>query len=529
VKKLESLHLASEAKVLEISAAIKAQVTGGDTGLPNETVKRLVREARKLQADSKRQLRLLQRNCGISEAEICAIERALERERLPSGDAFWHDQILQSRATEDLDELAESGLAQLLANIDPDWLRREATKQYRLSSGFLTCALHLVSGIPVGTCPQVEGPQRFARMLLVCQDHLKNRADLDFFSAAMFVPEVAVLGNSLKEIPALGAEAQRKLDSLPFLTDDAVTSTIFELLVGAACVRRGLSVTMVPEDRAHKVPDFRVTGLGAIPGAIECKRRLGLTVYELDEARHVEALYQPLRTSLKERGFHCSVEVAFAVPVRAISARELAEPILENASFGRDQDTTPTRWGSFRIRRLPHFDTIPRTRLYSPDFISHVFGWHVLENEWDGIFCEVESPTAIMVNSYRMPLCLKWRSETEEAVTRRARGIRSLWTNAIKQIPPGEIGFVYIAYPEGGRPAIADARTQHILKTMEESWHHWFVRIPVTVINRLYPRPIHEGRPDLIESVLPGAAKGQEHWLTYLPWTVFTRQFEGRL
>jgi hypothetical protein len=380
--------------------------------------------------------------------------------------------------------------------------------------------------IPVGTRPQVEGPQRFARMLLICQDHLNKRADLDFFSAAMFVPEIAVLGNSLEEIAELGPEAQRKLESLPFLPDDAVTSTIFELLVGAACIRRGLSVTMVPEDRAQKVPDFRVTGLGAIPGAIECKRRLGLTVYELEEARQVEALYQPLRNALQERGFHCSVEAAFTVPVRAVSPREFSEPILDNASFGRDQDTTPTRWGSFRIRRLPYYDTIPRTRLYSPDFIGHAFGWQVLENEWDGLFCEVEAPTTIMVNSYRMPLCLKWRSETEEALTKRSRGIGSLWTNAIKQIPPGEIGFVYIAYPEGGRPAIADARTRHILKTMEESWHHWFVRIPVTVISRIYPRPTHEGRPDLIENVLPGSAKGQEHWLTHLPWTVFTRQFE---
>lgn len=283
---------------------------------------------------------------------------------------------------------------------------------------------------------------------------------------------------------------------------------------------------MVPEDRARKVPDFRVTGLGAISGAIECKRRLGLTVYELDEAGQVEALYLPLRAALQKEGFHCSVEVAFAVPVRSVSAGEFSEPILENASFGRDQETTATTWGSFRIRRLPYFDTIPRTRLYSPDFIRHVFGWDVMENEWDGLFCEVESPASIMVNSYRMPICLKWRSEAEEAITKRSRGIGSLWTNAIKQIPPGEIGFVYIAYPEGGRPATADARTKHILKTMEESWHHWYVRIPVTVISRLYPRPMHEGRPDLIESVLPGSAKGQEHWLTYLPWTVFTRQFE---
>jgi hypothetical protein len=52
------------------------------------------------------------------------------------------------------------------------------------------------------------------------------------------------------------------------------------------------------------------------------------------------------------------------------------------------------------------------------------------------------------------------------------------------------------------------------------------VRVPVSVVSRLYPRSLGEGRPDLIENVLPGAAKGQEFWLTKVPWMVFTRQFE---
>jgi hypothetical protein len=80
---------------------------------------------------------------------------------------------------------------------------------------------------------------------------------------------------------------------------------------------------------------------------------------------------------------------------------------------------------------------------------------------------------------------------------------------------------------KGARAAIADARTRHILKYMgKESWHRWSVRVPVTVISRLYARPVGVGCPDLIENSLPGATKGQEFWLTKLPWTVFTRQFE---
>jgi hypothetical protein len=34
------------------------------------------------------------------------------------------------------------------------------------------------------------------------------------------------------------------------------------------------------------------------------------------------------------------------------------------------------------------------------------------------------------------------------ALTKKARGLTSLWAHAVQQIPNGEIGFVYIAYPE---------------------------------------------------------------------------------
>ena len=138
----------------------------------------------------------------------------------------------------------------------------------------------------------------------VCQDHLLRRWDLDFFRGATFVPEIAVLGNSLNEISALGSEAENKLASLPFMTDEKVSATVYELLVGAACVRHGLQIVMQPEDRSNKVPDYRITGLSAIPAAIECKRRLGLTSYEIEEAQFVERLYGMIRSPLKERGIH---------------------------------------------------------------------------------------------------------------------------------------------------------------------------------------------------------------------------------
>lgn len=527
LERLATLRADSEAKTQELSAAIKAQVAAGDRSQPNETVRRLVKDLRKLQADFLRQVRLLQRAHGISEAEIRAIERVREAQLLPeSDDQYWRTEIERTRTSESLDAIVEPGLERLLSRIDPEWLRTEARKPYRLGSAFLTNPLHLVNGVRVGMGQDSTGPQRFARMLLVCQDHLMKRWDLDFFAAAMFVPEVAVLGNSLGEIGALGPEAERKLARLPLMTDENVSATVFELLVGGACVRRGLNVAMVPEDRSRKVPDYRITGFGAIPGAIECKRRLGLTSYELDEAERVEKLYASIRLALHQGGIHGSVEASFRVPLRTVACPEFVDQVLAAVRHDRDQEPTLTSWGALAFRRLPYSGTIPATRLYSPEYLQRVFGWNTLQDEWDGLLCEVEAPLRIDVKQFTMPLCLKWRSESEEALTKKARGVTSLWADAVKQIPDGDIGFIYVAYPEGARPALADARTRHILKAAGEFWHRWSVRVPVTIFIRLYPRALGPGSPDLIENAILGAAEGQEFWLTKVPHRAFTGQIK---
>jgi hypothetical protein len=466
--------------------------------------------------------RALQRAHGISEAELRAIEHEYEAARLPVyDDRYWRVQVEETPPSEYLDDAAPRGLKELLRLVDPSWLAEQAEKPYRLGDSYREQPLHLVSGVRAGVNADAGGPQRFARMLLVCLDHLARLPELDFFAAATFVPEIAVLGNSLNEVRALGSNAEEKLAQLPRMSDEKVSSTIYEMLVGAACVRRGLGVTMVPEHGAGKAPDFKVSGIGPIPGAIECKRRLGLTRYEIAEARHVERLYAGIRQFFREEAICGSLEVVFRIPVSNVDPAQFAQIAFDLASSGRDE-SVERPWGGVTFRPLRFYDEIPYTRLYAPDYLERVFGWAQLQDEWDGLLCEVEPPPAVGVSKYRLPRCVKWRSESSEAMIKKARGIASLWADAVKQIPDGDIGFVYIGYPEGSRPAVADARTRHIMKSAEEFWHRWSVRVPVTVISRLYPRALGPGSPDLIESAFPGVAQGQDHWLTKVPVRVFT-------
>jgi hypothetical protein len=42
------------------------------------------------------------------------------------------------------------------------------------------------------------------------------------------------------------------------------------------------------------------------------------------------------------------------------------------------------------------------------------------------------------------------------------------------------------------------------------------------VVNRLYPRAVHEGRPDLIENAVRIGADGEDIWQGRMPAAVFT-------
>jgi hypothetical protein len=132
--------------------------------------------------------------------------------------------------------------------------------------------------------------------------------------------------------------------------------------------------------------------------------------------------------------------------------------------------------------------------------LQSTFGWSEETLKWDGLVCEVADPHGLVISKAIRPTCMKWRSAAPSAAAKRARGITSLYGDAVKQIPPGETGIIYIAYPEFARAEVADARTRNIL---DSDWHHSaLVRVPLTFVTRLYPRPLGHGLPDLIENTI---------------------------
>ncbi len=515
----EEIRHAADAKLAELVAAIKQQeATEPGASRPGPEVRRLTGELRAINAKLGRIGKRMQDAVGVTEDDLEAIERAALP---PYDDRWWRHQIVETPPSEYLDEFTPQAVQALLNHVDPDWLRDQATRAHRLDDTFLSMPLHIVGGVRIPRAGAPAPPQRFAHMLLVAIDHLEKRDDLDFFSAAGFVPELTALGCRLDLLPSLGPEAVRKFERLPIATDDDVPSMIYELLVGTACVLKGRDIEMLPASGSGKSPDFRLHNMHA-PAVLECKRRQGLTRYELEEAAVVERLYEPLREIVKANGLHGSLEVRFRVPVDRVDPGDFVRTVSPALDQSNDADGVVAGWGELSYRRLPFTGDTSDTRLYSPDYLQQVFGWSPLDNDWDGLLCEVEPPARIRVRRVRLPFCMKWRSDSSEALTKKARGVTSLWASAAKQIPAGEVGFIYIAYPEGQRGEVADARTRHIVATSLELWHRWSIRIPVTVIGRLYARPLGPGVPDLIESALPGVSPGEEHWLAQLPGRVFS-------
>ena len=514
----DRLTAAASAKFAELVAAIKKADAAGGNPSTHPELRELAEELEAIHAKLGRVISQSQEAIGVSEEEMVAIEQA---QLPPSDDRWWLHQILATPPSEYLDNFCQKSVNAILERIDHEWLRQEAAHPYRLDDRFIASPLHLVAGTRIPTKEEPPPPQRFAHMLLVALDHLAKRDDLDFFAAASFVPELAALGRRLDFIPRLGPEAVRKFEHLPTATADEVASTIYELLVGTACAAKGLKTEMLPASRTGKSPDFRLHNLAA-PAVVECKRRLGLTHYDLAEAGEVQRLYGRLREIARAGGFHGALEVRFKVPIETVETANFLSVAIPLLNHWADIEGICADWGEVSYRRLPFVGKLTETRLYSPDFLKRVFAWSPLGNEWDGLLCEVEPPRSIRVRTFRNPFCLKWRSDSQDAITKKARGITSLWAKAAKQIPPGEVGFIYIAYPEGQRSELADARTRHISETSASLYHRWSIQIPVTMISRLFARSLGSGEPDLIESVLPAVSLDGERWLTKLPAQVFT-------
>lgn len=427
---------------------------------------------------------------GLLEDVLGSDDRAPAQEnRLRREDLTAH--VLPSDA--DIDDYLPDALDNLMRIVNPAWLEAEATKPYRLDSKYRKNTLSLVGGRRADN----PGIHRFAHDLLVAKDFLDGAENYDFHMGALYVPELTALGSALPLLDEVKGDTKQRIADLAAGPSTGVEGTIYELLVACGCVRQGRETEFV-ETGQDKSPDIRLHDFG-VPTVVECKRKQFLTEYERAEEIAVRALFDAMHLELTRFGASGILEVTIRCEVRDIAPPEFAEIVRRAARFAPNVDLH-YQWGDLMFIPLPRNGDITPCRLYSPYFLETVFGWDYDMPAHDGLTCRVSSPETLTTDAVTNPVAMKWTSASERAVLVKARLMGSLLKSACDQVPLGEMGIVYLCYQEGGRPEIANERTEAIIKQISGWWHRAGIVIPVIVLQRLYPRALSDGSPDLIEN-----------------------------
>lgn len=471
----------------------------------------------KLKNEHERLDKATQAVCAKIGISLDDIDKILEQEIPEMDNRFDQSDILAAPTNVSLDDLIPKAVERLLRDVDTGWLEAESKKPFRLTISDDRSVVNIVGGRRIEPCASFDSPQRYAQALLICQDHVSKQPNLDFWNLPILSVEVALLGMHIELLPELGDQAVKKYDQLSRMDDEQVSSTLYELLVGIAGIKHGLNLEMLEESH-DKTPDFRIHDLG-VPTVAECKRKRVCGQLRR-EAQRVHSLFLALQEPIYKKGSHCQICLDFSEDIEMVSEKDLIAAIEPLLSSYDDSPKVNLPWGTLQLYRLPYITSLDPTRLFAPNYLNRVFGWN--DMVWDGGVFAVDSPSSFIVSEARNPVCLFWRCRSEASMVKKARGVASSLGNAIKQVPDGEMGIIYLCYEEFGCEKVADGRTQRIIQESEGWYHRSSVNIPLVVLSRLYPRPHGAGNPDLIESSMPMlAGHADKSILAEFPLNVF--------
>ena len=440
-------------------------------------------------------------------------------------DQRWYRKDLTTQTvpqSRDMDEMLPPALEALLSQVPRSWWQHQ---QSLVSEGQRKAVLQ-----PLLLCGRERWPMgfpglhKFANYLVVANDHIGKEPFLDTYTAARAIPQICSLGLSLETLKEVKG-ADSKLRDLCRAPGGETDSRIFELLVAAAFARMGHDVGFIEETAQKKTPDLRLYDK-PVPLVIECKRRQPLNDYEKEEFSVMRELFALLCARRKELGLVGELAIDFKQEVIGLPAAGILESIQDITNSLSPYAAKETEWGTIHLRPVAVSQEFEPTRLYSPDFLDRVFEVDLELDEFDGICVVAANDRFPEVERAELPLLLKWASNSPGALQRKLQTIKTLWKEAVDQIPTGEAGLIYLAYEEGHRPSLADARTDAIREIVSTIYfERKAISVPMTVISRLYPNVVLEGRPDFIESTIPlaeGEWDNYNFWTQEMPTSVFT-------
>jgi hypothetical protein len=398
------------------------------------------------------------------------------------------------------------------------WFEQEPADLFRLASMADDQPVSIVKGVRL----ESERPKghRLRQTMTLAKDYLANDPRYDHFGGALALTQLAQLGRQIEALRAVDG-SQERIDAL--YSGAETDAIMFELLVAAACSAKGRAMVFV-EPTSVKSPDLRCND--AFNMVVECKRSGALTVYEIAEEARMRDLFHLLRAGAISRGQFGTYEVVFSVEASAIDITDVAATCLRQRLAARPERPLAYPWGSVAFRPLPgRVDLDEVTKAYSPIMLDEVFGWKLEMPSWDGLICQIDGPPAVALDQVRSPVGFAWRVDAEAAITKRSRAPVGLFAKAVTQVPRGEFGLIYVAYPEGARSDVADNRTRAYMERIREWEHDGAIRIPATFLVRQFPMPTGHGNPDMVENTVRFLSEGGggDEWIfREYPTSIFT-------
>ncbi|QEX15431.1 hypothetical protein FRZ44_07150 [Hypericibacter terrae] len=466
--------------------------------------------------------RELEQASGLSEE----ILRAIETQNLP-GDGenrLLRGDLIEQRVA--VTGIVETHLAEAIDAVTrlvpSGWLQHDSEISHRIDrliDG--SDCLSLVKGLRSDS--EFPHLHRLRQMIRVSKDYQDEELAYDHFAGATVVPQLVQLGTRLKNLNDVGGDVSLRVRRLWEGATESTDANVFELLVAAGCAEYGRKVEFLPETH-ERSPDIRCHD--PYPMVIECKRKRVLSNYEIDEEASMRRLFSQLEIESNKRGLYGRFDLHLKVESNAIPSNDIVAGLISQRLAPHPDRPLDYPWGSVAYHQLPYRMSLPEvTRLYSPNMLKAAFGWNSDLPEWDGIVCRVDNGREASVGEIRRPIALAWSNVADAAVKKRAWSPLDLFGDAMGQIPPGEFGIIYLAYHEGAREEIANRRIQNFLDRMPEWEHSASIRVPISFLVRLYPRPLDHGSPDLIESTLRLCSDiyGEPALFEDFPNTIFTR------
>ena len=422
--------------------------------------------------------------------------------------------------TSEIDEILPWALEAVLSLVPRSWWRHELSLVNEERRSSVLQPLMLCGRERWGT--DFSAVHKYGYYLSVANDHLEKESLLDIYAAAKAVPQICSLGMSLEPLKEVkGADLKlRELCRAPSVETD---SRIFELLVAAAFARMGHDVAFI-ETASAKTPDLRIYG-SPFPLVVECKRRRPLNAYEQKEFSTISEVFSILCREREELGLVGELAIDFEQELVNLSADSIVQSVRDMTRTLSPYAAEETEWGSIRLKATTVSTEFDPTRLYGPEFLQQAFGTDLEQDDVDGICAIAKNSQIPVVDRAELPLLMKWTSNSEAALEKKLQTVKNLWIEAVDQIPTGEAGLIYLAYEEGHRPLLADKRTDALRALVKDIYFkRRGIVMPMTVVSRLLPNVVAEGRPDFIESTIPlvdGDQDDFQYWTEEMPTRVF--------